>query len=158
EFKYPFCVSNFVKGRRVMKAVLTGLALLVCGGVASANVSVSGTGKVVYVPDLGYISVGVVSEGKTAREAWDKNRAKVEKIFAVLKKMGLAEKDYQTSGLNISPKYVYHTGQEPELVGYVASYDLKVTVRKLGQMGEVLDGVVEAGANRKMNIAFSSSQ
>ena len=52
-----------------MKAFLASVALLVCTGLASANVTVSGTGKVVYVPDLGYIHAGVSSDGKTAEEA-----------------------------------------------------------------------------------------
>src|SRR5262249_51333353 len=38
------------------------------------------------------------------------------------------------------------------------SYDLSVTVRKLDQMGDVLDGAVEAGANRNLAISFGCSK
>jgi uncharacterized protein YggE len=140
-----------------MKAVLAALSLFAFTGLASANINVSGNGKVIYVPDVGYVTVGVVGEGKTAAEAWEKNRLKVEKIFEALKKLGLEPRDMQTSGLNISPKYLTRPNHQPELIGYTVSYDLKVTVRKLDHMGEVLDQIVQAGANRNMNISFGCS-
>jgi len=140
-----------------MKAFLTALSLFVFTGLASANITVSGSGKVVYVPDIGYVSVGVVAEGKTAAEAWEKNRLKVEKIFEALKKLGLEPRDMQTTNLNVSPKYIPHEKRPPELIGYVVSYDLKVTVRKLDQMGKILDELVQAGANRNMSISFGAA-
>jgi uncharacterized protein YggE len=141
-----------------MKAFLTALSLFAFTGLASANINVSGTGKVVYVPDIGWVSVGVTSEGKNAAEAWERNRQKVEKIFEALRKLGLDPKDLQTSGLNVSPKYIHRPNQEPQFVGYTASYDLRITVRKLPDMGKILDSAVEAGANQRMNISFGCSE
>ena len=140
-----------------MKALIATLVALVFAGFASANVSVNGTGKVIYVPDLVHVSVGVSSDGKTANEAWQKNEEIVRKLFDVLKTFGIDAKDMKTTGLNITPRYVHHKDQEPELVGYTAAYDLNVTVRKLGEAGRVLDALVENGANRHMSLAFSHS-
>src|SRR6516164_5097083 len=62
------------KGMCVMKSALASLAaLLLCTSFASANITVSGTGKITYFPDVGYITVGVSTEDKTAAEAWNKN-------------------------------------------------------------------------------------
>src|SRR5579884_3526909 len=138
----------------VMKAFLSSLALLVCGGLASANVTVSGQGKGVYVPDIGYVTVGVSSKGKTAQEAWEKNNAAVKKLFDALQAHGIDPKDIQTVGLNVSPEYAHPKDQEPVLVGYVVGYDLRVTVRRLDDMGTVLDDLVKNGANRNVGIAF----
>jgi uncharacterized protein YggE len=140
-----------------MKALLASLVALIFAGFASANVTVSGTGKVTYVPDLVHVSVGVSSDGKTAAEAWQKNEETVKKLFEVLKTFGIDPKDMKTSGLSVSPRYVRHKDQEPELVGYTAGYDLNVTVRKLAEAGRVMDALVENGANRNMNIAFGHS-
>jgi uncharacterized protein YggE len=140
-----------------MKALLASLVALLFAGFASANVSVNGTGKVTYVPNLVYISVGVASDGKTANEAWQKNEEVVKKLFEVLKTYGIDPKDLKTTGLNISPRYVQHKDQEPELVGYTASYDLNVTVRKFDEAGRVMDALVDGGANRHMNLAFGHS-
>jgi len=81
----------------------------------------------------------------------------VKKLFEVLKKLGIDPKDMKTTGLNISPRYVQHKDQEPELVGYTASYDLSVTVRKFDEAGRVMDALVDSGANRHMNIALGHS-
>ena len=140
-----------------MKALIASLVALVFAGFASANVTVSGTGKVTYVPNLLYLSVGVSSDAKTADEVWQKNEQTVKKMFEVLKTFGIDPKDMKTTGLNISPRYVTHKDAEPELVGYTATYDLSVTVRKLDESGRVMDALVKAGANRQMNIALGHS-
>jgi uncharacterized protein YggE len=148
-----------------MKKLLTVLALLAGSTLASAaettpvpSVSVSGSGKVFYVPDLGYISAGVSSEGWTAAEAWKKNHEIVRKIFERLKQLGIDEKDIKTGNLGLQPRYSQKPKQEPRFVGYTASYELTVTSRKLDQMGAILDALVDSGANRNMNISFGCSK
>jgi uncharacterized protein YggE len=141
-----------------MKALLASVALLAFAGLASANITTSGNGKVIYVPDLGYIHAGVSSDGKTATEAWEKNADAVNKIFEALKKMGLEPKDLKTGSVSLTPRYVTRPYQEPELVGYTASYNLTVTVHKLPDLGTILDSMVENGANRNVGISFSTSE
>ena len=63
----------------------------------------------------------------------------------------------KTTGLNVSPRYVYPKDQEPRLVGYTVSYDLNVTVRDLKDLPGVLDDLVSQGANRNMNISWDCS-
>jgi uncharacterized protein YggE len=137
-----------------MKALYSIVALFLFTGIASANVTVNGQGKVTYVPDTGYITAGVSSKGKTAQEAWDKNSEAVKKLFDALYALGIDAKDLQTSNLSIQPEYSHPKDQDPVLIGYIVSYDLKITVRKLDDMGNVLDSLVKSGANRNVGIAF----
>jgi uncharacterized protein YggE len=149
-----------------MKKIFALLALLAGTGFVAANsgtqptpsITVSGTGKVLYVPDLGYIHVGVSSEAWSAAEAWKKNEEIVKKMFEALKKLGIEEKDLKTSNISVQPRYLHKQNEEPKFLGYTVSYDLSVKVRKLDQMGTVLDSMVDAGANRNMNISFGSSK
>src|SRR6516225_2498160 len=104
-----------------MKKFFAVLALLACTGFAAAtdarpmpSITVTGNGKVLYVPDLGYIHVGVSSEAWTAAEAWQKNEAIVKKIFEALKKLGVDEKDLKTSNLNVQPRYLHRPNEEPK--------------------------------------------
>src|SRR5262245_54769124 len=113
-----------------MRSALATLAALFLAGTASADITVTGTGKVSFVPNLANVGVSASSEGKTAAEAWEKNRAAVQKLFDVLKDFGIDEKDYRTAGLHISPKYAYPKDKTPELVGYTVTYDLAITARK----------------------------
>jgi uncharacterized protein YggE len=140
-----------------MKPVLATLSLLLSVGLASANITVTGEGKVKYTPDVGYVNAGVASEGKTAAEAWQKNADVVKKLFEKLKSFGIDAKDMKTAGLNVSPRYDTPKDKAPVLVGYTASYDLNVTVRRLDDLGTVLDGLAAAGANRNMGVSFGCS-
>jgi uncharacterized protein YggE len=116
----------------------------------------------VYVPDVGYIQVGVGNEAKTAQEAWAKNGEAMRKIFAALKELGIDPKDVKTKNVSVNPKYFYPKDDkgrplEPKLIGYTADYSLTVTVRRLDDMGKVCDALVENGANRNMSIRFGAS-
>ena len=148
-----------------MKKLVTTFVLLACTGFAAASgteptpsITVAGHGKVIYVPDLGYIHAGISSDGVTAAEAWQKNEAIVKKIFEALKNLGLEERDFKTTNLNVQPRYLHKKDEAPKFLGYTASYNLVVTVRKLDQMGALLDQMVGAGANRNMNISFGCSK
>jgi uncharacterized protein YggE len=64
-----------------------------------------------------------------------------------LKAAGIADRDMQTSGINLSPQYVYRENQRPLIKGYEVSNRLNVRVRKLDNLGPVLDALVEQGVN-----------
>jgi uncharacterized protein YggE len=46
---------------------------LMLSGLAQASITVTGTGKVKYVPNIVYVSLGASADGKTAAEAWKRN-------------------------------------------------------------------------------------
>jgi uncharacterized protein len=148
-----------------MNKLVAVVALLVGTGFATASpvdsrpsVTAAGIGKVMYVPDLGHIQVGVAAEGWTVAEAWNKNEEIVKRIFTALKELGVQDKDLRTTNLNVQPRYLHRQNEEPQFLGYTVSYQLTVTVRKLDQVGTVLDRMVDAGANRQMHISFGCSK
>src|SRR5688572_26582060 len=69
---------------------------------------VQGTGESQAAPDLAYITVGVVSQGKTAQETTQKNANLTQQVVAAVKKAGIADKDIQTSGYSVQPMYKQH--------------------------------------------------
>src|SRR5262245_47719175 len=108
-----------------MKKAIATLVLLATAGFAAASaaeptpsISITGSGKVLYVPDMGYVHVGVSSDGATAAEAWQKNEAVVRKIFEALKNLGLEERDFKTTNLNVQPRYHRPKDEAPRLIGY----------------------------------------
>ncbi len=138
-----------------MRKLVAALCALVFVGSAKANVSITGNGKVTYVPNIAHVNVSVTSEAKTAAEAWRKNSEIVQKLFAVLKDFKIDEKDFKTARLHVNPKYFHPKNEEPRLIGYAVTYDLHLTVRQLKEVGAILDRMVEAGANRGLGITFS---
>jgi len=121
-------------------------------------VSITGHGKVTFVPNMAYVHASVSNDAKTAAEAWQKTGDAVKRLFQVLKDFGVDEKDFKTAGLNVSPKYIHPKEKEPILVGYTVTYDLQITMRQLSRLGAMLDQLVANGANRGMGVSFSHDQ
>ncbi len=118
--------------------------------------TLSADGKSTRTPDLAVFSAGVSSQGKTAGEAMAANAANMNRVIAALKKAGIADRDIQTSNINLNPVYAQPVvgpngqidNQEPRIIGYQASNTLSVRQRDLKQFGKVLDTLVAAGANQ----------
>jgi len=121
------------------------------------SITVSGTGKVDVKPDIAHVQVGVLVDAPTASEALAKNNEKMAALLETLKAKGIEDRDVQTSNFNVGPKYEYDPQgrRQPKLVGYQVSNMVQVRVRKLAQLGELLDVLVRTGANQVHGISFS---
>jgi len=112
-------------------------------------------------PDIVTVTLGVVSNGKTATEALAANSTDMNAAIAAIKAAGVAEKDIGTSGFNISPVYARQPDNQPDepakVIGYQVSNQVTVTIRDLKGSGAILDKVVSAGANQVNGISFDVS-
>jgi len=121
-------------------------------------ISVTGEATVSVAPDLAQIDGGVISDGKTAREASEANNAAMGKVLLALKGAGIEEKDYQTSRLSLQPQYAPNrTGSSP-ITGYRASNRVTIRLRDVTKVANVIDVLVSAGANDIGGINFTVSQ
>lgn len=130
-------------------------------GTGSTLLTVSAEGRSARSPDLAVFSAGVTTQGKTASEAMSANAAAMTKVFAQLKKAGIADKDVQTSTINLNPIYgqpvVDERGQvvrEALIIGYQAMNLVSVKQRDLKGFGKVLDALVASGANQISGPSF----
>jgi hypothetical protein len=122
------------------------------------TVSVSATGSVAAAPDRASISTGVLTEGATAREAMAQNSAVMQKLIEGLKALGIDAKDIQTTAINISPRYTQpRNNQPPTINGYQAQNQVRIVVRKLQTLGDILDKATSLGANQMGGISFDVS-
>ena len=110
--------------------------------------SVSATADATRVPDVATISTGVVTQAADANAAMRANAVQMDKVMAAIRAAGIAERDIQTSGINLNPQYKYVDNQPPSIVGYQASNNVNVKVRDLSKLGKVLDAFVTNGANQ----------
>ena len=132
--------------------------------VTSTLLTITTEGKSTRTPDLAVFTAGVVSEGKTASEALAANAAAMTKVIGTLKKAGIADKDIQTSQINLNPVYgqpvIGPNGQvvqEPRIVGYQASNSVTIRSRDIKGFGKVLDALVASGSNQINGPAFQMS-
>ncbi len=98
-------------------------------------------------PDMATISAGVVTQARTAKAAMDDNARRMSAAFVALKAAGIADRDLQTSGVNLSPQYNYVPNQRPTIKGYEVSNRVTVRIRRLENIGPVLDALVAQGVN-----------
>ena len=120
----------------------------------ATTLNLSAYGETRLAPDMASISLGVMTDGPTAAAALQANAQRMTAVIASLKKAGIAERDIQTSGLNLSPQYRYVENQPPQLTGYQASNQVTVTVRDLKKLGAAVDATVAAGANQVNGVSF----
>lgn len=128
----------------------------------STLLSVSAEGRSTRNPDLAVFSAGVTTQGTTAGEALGANSRAMTSVVAALRKAGIAERDIQTSNLNLNPVYAQPRQrpdgsyeQEPQrIIGYQVNNTVTVRQRKLEQFGTVIDTLVSAGANQVNGPSF----
>jgi uncharacterized protein len=157
-------MGSFTRGLALAALLVAAALVMARPGMAADGdktqrfVSVSATGSVVAVPDTAYITAGVLTEADTAREALNRNNVATAKLIDGLKAAGVAPKDIQTSQLSVSPRYTQPKEGRPATVsGYTVSNQVRITVRDVKRLGEVLDQAITLGANQMHGISFEVS-
>ena len=81
-------------------------------------------------------------------------------VIAAMKASGIADRDLQTAGVQISPRYDYVNKpdgtQEAKLAAYQVTNTLSVRVRDLAKTGEILDKSVTLGVNQGGGVSFTN--
>jgi len=127
------------------------------------TITVVGQGSSRVMPDVARVTVGVETMADTVADATQENQVKMKAILAALEQLGIQDKDIQTSSYSISlnrmptprPATEGEVGQQETLPKYTVSNMVTVTIRDLDLVSEVLDAVVEAGANSVWGVNFA---
>ena len=123
--------------------------------VQSKNaLSVTGLGKVLAKPDIGQIDLSVVSDAKTVAAAQSDNSQKMNKIIEAEKALGTKEEDLKTVNYNIYPQYQYFAGRS-SISGYEVTQTLRVKIRDLEKMSQILEKAASLGANQIGSLSFT---
>jgi len=141
--------------------VLALAALAGCGeasttpaGAAANTVTASGAGTTQAVPDTAEMSFGVTTMSPNAKSALDDASKSAEQITAAVKKLGIADKDIQTQDVSVYPQTVDQDGKQV-ITGYQASLNVRVKVRDIAKLGEIISAANAAGANAISGPTFS---
>ena len=127
---------------------------------AGPRIIVTGEGEAAVAPDMALLSLSVMREAMTAREALDANNKAMAEVIAAMKAFGIADRDLQTAGIQINPRYNYTNKpdgtQEAVLAAYQVTNTLSVRIRDLAKTGEVLDKAVTLGVNQGGGVSFAN--
>jgi hypothetical protein len=119
------------------------------------TIAFSGEGRVYIKPDIAFLDLSVVTQGKTVGDVQKKNSEKMNKVIDYLKDFGVEEKDIKTTNYNIYPQYIYEDTKVPQISGYEINQGLEVKIRIMDKIGELLEGAVGAGVNQVGSLRFS---
>ncbi|HEY4405031.1 MAG TPA: SIMPL domain-containing protein [Xanthobacteraceae bacterium] len=139
-------------------ALLFSIAPVAAQTVPPRTLNIAGNAEVHAVPDAALVSTGVVTEGETAAAALKANSAALAKVVEAIRSSGVESKDLQTSGLSLQAR-TYRpekptANDRPRIVGYTAANQVTLRVRDPAKLGDLLDKITAAGANRIDGIEF----
>lgn len=143
-----------------MRHIVLGLCLaLFIGAPALAadprTLSITGHGEAHGRPDIAQIQAGVTTTASSAATALSANNGRMNAVFAALKKLGVPDRNIQTSGFSVFPQYTNGDNNNPRrLTGYQVSNTVTVKLERVDRTGPALDALVAAGANQMNGISF----
>ena len=124
---------------------VTNSPVFAAGEPPPESIIVSGIGEMNVTPDIAYVTFGVESQDKNAKEAQQKNAQISSQVERILKERFKLEKnDVKTVGYHVTPEYNYAQNRR-EFLGYKVSNTIQVSFRALKEIGALLDAVGGAG-------------
>jgi uncharacterized protein YggE len=124
---------------------------------ATPQIVVTGRGEVKVSPDRATIQISVQTRGSTAAGAAAENANKQQAVLAALRALGLGNDQLSTINYNVYPEQRYEQGKEPVIIAYNVTNTILAEVRKLTQVGPVIDAALSHGANMITSLQFYAS-
>jgi uncharacterized protein YggE len=125
-----------------------------------SQISTSADGEVRYVPDRATISLGVQTRALTAAKASADNAVKQKAVIDAIRAQGIAPDQISTVNYSLNAEQVYNPqagDKAPRITGYVATNTVRVEVKKIDQVGALIDAAIAKGANEVNSLDFHSS-
>ncbi len=144
-------------------ALLAGALLLPASGRAEEApprfIEVRGEGRARAAPDTAEVRVAVLAGAREARAALAEASEQMRTLLDRLRAAGLTGRDLRTTRADVTPEYERRDRSSPDtgplrIVGYRVVQELRVTVRDLDRLGEILDLLTAAGGDRVQGLRF----
>jgi uncharacterized protein YggE len=157
----------------LMRPTLLTLSLLAAGPLSAQDtvamrpallppsITTAARGEARITPDRAMISIGVHTRAATAAQAGAENARKQKAVIDALRAKGISPEQISTTDYNIYPQHAYNPQREgdeaPRIIGYNVTNTVRVDVRKIDQVGSLIDVSLAAGANQVSSLEFYSS-
>lgn len=166
------------KQMKILLSLAVFMAIVMMGSFATLNfekvgflnpspavITVSGTGEVIAIPDIGQFTFSVMAEGEDASAVQEESGVKINQIITYLKEQGIEDKDIKTSSYNLYPKWNYRERicpvnsycppGERYQDGFTVNQSVSVKLRDTNTAGEIIAGVGERGATDISGLDFT---
>ena len=123
-----------------------------------ADIVTSATGEAQFVPDRAAVYVGVETRATTAAAAARDNAQRQRAVIDAVVGVGVSRDQISTESYSVAPNTRYdQSTQRSTIVGYIVSNVVRVEVRRIDQVGSVLDAALAKGANQINSLDFFAS-
>ena len=152
--------------RKSRRNVIVAVAYLLFATSALAQVTivpdpartihVTGRGALSVDPDTATVTLGVAARNQDLKTAKATVDSTIQRLIALAVQLHIGAADLKTSGMNVVPQYRDDTSEQ--FLGYDVTRSVTVSLRELQRLEQLLDGAIEAGANREFDVTLSSSR
>ncbi len=136
---------------------LSSLAIAQDAASSARSITVIGQGEASGPPDRASINAGVNTLAPSVVESSEQNQAIIERIMAALKQEGIEDADIQTADYSVWPEQQHDprgTG-EITITGYRVNNTVRINVKDIERLGNLLAAVTNAGATSIHGVGFS---
>ena len=141
--------------------LLPGRAAAQAGSGASPfrpEITASSTGEAQLTPDRAAVYIGVQTRASTANAAARDNAQRQRALIDAIVALGIPREQISTENYTVAPDSRYdQQTQRTTVVGYVVSNVVRVELRRIDQIGSILDTALAKGANQINSLDFFSS-
>lgn len=121
------------------------------------TIAVSGMAEQEVAPDMAYIDVGINVRADDAETARTQEAQIASQIRRALLELAITDNDLQNTSYYLYQEYKVDRNGVRTADKYVLDSSIKVTVKDLDKLSQVIDNVVEAGATNISNITYALS-
>jgi uncharacterized protein len=118
-----------------------------------ATVVTIGEGIVRVPADRAFVTLASETRAATAAETQNSGNAQMKAVQAAITGLKLAGAEVTTTGLMLSPDWVYANNQRTQR-GYVGRHTITIRFDDVGRAGEVVAAAIGAGANDVSGLRF----
>jgi hypothetical protein len=118
------------------------------------TIIVSGEGKVFAKPDIGEVTISVLSQASTVALAQKDNVNRMNVVTKAIKDLGVKDEDLKTINYQVNPRYDYSNGRST-IIGYEVRQSLQVKIRELDKAPQILEKATSSGANEVSSLNFT---
>jgi uncharacterized protein YggE len=120
-------------------------------------ITVNGAAEVRVTPDETTLTLGVETLNRDLGIAKRQNDERVKKVLALAKKYNVAPGNFWTERVNVEPRYKGGDARE-EIIGYAVRKTIVFTVRDVSRLDDLLNSILDAGANYIYGIQFRTTK
>lgn len=149
-FTVALCSSVFVL---TSVAAAQGRETTSSASVSSPQIATNGRGEVRVAPDLARLQITVETRSSSANAAAADNAARLARTVAAVRAAGIDSAQISTSGYSVSTDY--DSKNRPS--GFIVRNGLRVEVRRIADVGKIIDAALSAGATQVNGVQFLRS-